>query len=446
MVEHFIGNEEVGGSIPLDSTILILLIMAEGKFQNVRGTKDLFGDDIEQFNNIIDIAKKIAQNYCFSELQTPIFEFSEVFERNLGQDSDILTKEVYKFKDRSDNYLTLRPEFTAAIVRSYIANGQLNQIALQKFFSFGPIFRYDRPQKGRQRQFHQINYEIFGAKNHYCDVEMIIMAQEILAKLAISDQAILKINHLGCAKTKEKYAVKLQQYFTKYRNDLSQDSIARLETNPLRILDSKNQQDQALFVNAPKIKQFYSPESKDNLQLITDLLDEFNIKYQLDQNLVRGLDYYSGLVFEFVNDHDGAQNTILAGGRYDNLVAKMSGNDVAAIGFAAGVERLMMMTQISQIKKRPIAVNYISDNEKLAAFKIADFLRKHNYICDYSFAGNFKRQMKKLGQKNCQFAIIIGENEVKSQKLMIKNLDQGVECEIANDDLLNFLSKNYENN
>ncbi len=406
--------------------------------QAVRGTKDLLGDELNKFNNIVKIAQELALNFGFIELQTPIFEFSEIFERNLGENSDILTKEVYKFQDRSDNFLTLRPEFTAAIVRSFASNGDLMQTLPQKIFSYGPVFRYDRPQKGRQRQFHQINYEVFGAENFYCDVEAILLAQEILSKLNIKDEITLKVSHLGCAETKHNFALSLKEYFQKFKDELSDDSKNRLEKNPLRILDSKSPQDIKLFANAPKITNFYSDAAKENFDNIINLLQKFGVNYEIEQNLVRGLDYYTGLVFEFINNHDGAQNTVLAGGRYDNLVERMSNKSIPAIGFAAGIERLMLMSKAKNHKIRPIAVNYISENEKLFAFEVATNLRKNGLAVDFSFAGSFKRQMKKLAQKNCQFAIIIGEEEAKTKNLVIKNLDSGTEEKMAPDNLSQF--------
>ncbi len=418
--------------------------MISQKLQSVRGTKDLFGEEIDKFNHVIKIAKEVSQNYCFQELQTPIFEFSEIFERNLGEDSDILTKEVYKFKDRSDNFLTLRPEFTAAIVRSFVANGELSQVLPRKLFSYGPLFRYDRPQRGRQRQFHQINYEIFGGDNFYCDVEIVIMAQEITQKLAIDNNLDLKISHLGCQETKKQFALALQDYFCKYEQDLSDDSKMRLNKNPLRILDSKSEQDIKLFFDAPKIEKFYSKETKENFDDITNLLQKLGVKYHIESNLVRGLDYYTGLVFEFINDHQGAQNTVLAGGRYNNLVENMSGRAVSAIGFAAGVERLMLMLDFKNQEARPIIINYVSQEDKFFAFELVTKLRDKGFSVDFNFAGNFKRQMKKLSQKNYQFLIIIGENEIKNKELLIKNLDSGFEEKVTIDNLTNFFAKSYK--
>ncbi len=413
--------------------------MSNHKLQPVRGTKDLFGDEIKIFNHIVATAKKRSESFGFSELQTPIFEFSEVFERNLGEASDIVSKEVYKFPDRGDNFLTLRPEFTAAIVRSFCSNGELQQVLPQKFFSYGPIFRYDRPQKGRQRQFHQINFEIFGEDNVFCDVEAILLASTILKDLGVLGNTTLEINSLGDIQTKNQYEVALTEYFTKFKNDLSNDSKNRLEKNPLRILDSKDQQDIDLLLEAPSIYDFFSDYSKKHFDQILNLLNKFDVKYRVNNRLVRGLDYYTSTVFEFVMAFEGSQNTVLAGGRYDSLVEKMSGKKVPAIGFAAGIERLMLLINTKLEKLRPIQVNYISENEKFYAFEIANKLRNSGLIVDFVLDGNFKKQMKRASQNNSRFVVIIGENEMKNGEVMVKDFDNSKEQKLKSELLIHYL-------
>jgi len=413
--------------------------MVNHKFQNVRGTKDLFGDEILKFNQIIQTAKNLAQSFNFEELQTPIFEFSDVFERNLGETSDIVSKEVYKFLDRGENHLTLRPEFTAAIVRSLISNGELSQSWPKKFFSYGPIFRYDRPQAGRQRQFNQINFEVFGENNSYADVDLILLACEILKNLKILDKTTLEINSLGCEKTKARYETALKEYLAKYKSDLSEDSKTRLEKNPLRILDSKNSNDQKILKSAPEISQFFSDEAKTNFANILNILESFNISYNINSKLVRGLDYYTSSVFEFITTDDKAQNTVLAGGRYDNLVAKMGGKDVPAIGFAAGVERLMLLSDNEINKTRPISVSYIFENEKPCAFKIAKTLRENGIETEFYYDANFKKQLKKATQNNSRFVVIIGEEELKNNEALVKDFDNGSEEKVKSESLLSYI-------
>jgi histidyl-tRNA synthetase len=413
--------------------------MSNHKLQPVRGTKDLFGGEISLFNHIVSIAKNKSEAFGFEELQTPIFEFSEVFERNLGEASDIIAKEVYKFPDRSDNFLTLRPEFTAGIVRAFISNGELQQILPRKLFSYGPIFRYDRPQKGRQRQFHQINFEVFGEENLFCDVEAILLSASILKALGVLEKTTLEINSLGCAQTKINYETALTQYFTKFQNDLSDDSKIRLIKNPLRILDSKELQDIELLSDAPKIEKFFSDEAKSRFDSILNLLNRFGVKHQVNQRLVRGLDYYTSTVFEFTTAHEGAQNTVLAGGRYDDLVEKMSGKKTPAIGFAAGIERLMLLAKIESQKTRAIAVNYISENEKVYAFEIVQKLRNKGFITEFTFDGNFKKQMKRASQNNSRFVIIIGEDEMKNGEVSVKDFDNSTEQKVKQELLIHYL-------
>jgi histidyl-tRNA synthetase len=413
--------------------------MSDHKLQPVRGTKDLFGDEIKIFNHIIATAKKKSEFFGFEELQTPIFEFSEVFERNLGEASDIITKEVYKFSDRSENFLTLRPEFTAGVVRALISNGELQQILPRKFFSYGPIFRYDRPQKGRQRQFNQINFEIFGEENFFCDVDLILLAAATLKDLGVLEKTTLEINSLGCLETKKNYEAALTEYFTKFKNDLSADSKIRLEKNPLRILDSKEFADIDLLSDAPEISNFFSDEAKSRFDSVLNLLAKFGVKNRVNQRLVRGLDYYTSTVFEFTMSHEGAQNAVLAGGRYDNLVEKMSGKKMPAIGFAAGVERLMLLAKLESQKSRPIAVNYISENEKIYAFEIVQKLRNSGFTVEFIFDGNFKKQMKRASQNNSRFVVIVGEDEMKNGEVSVKDFDHSTEQKVKRELLGHYL-------
>ena len=423
------------------------------KLQPVRGTKDLYGQEILTLNHIISDARKIASLYGFSEIATPIFEFSEIYERNLGEASDIITKEVYKFPDRGNNFLTLRPEFTAGVVRAFISNGDLGQNLPQKLFSCGPVFRYDRPQKGRQRQFHQINFENIGQNHFLNDVEMIFLATSILKGLEVLEKTELHINSLGCEQTKLNYQNALQQYFGKYQNDLSADSQNRLIKNPLRILDSKDNKDIELVKNAPKISDFYEDEARQNFANILQSLDNLGVKYQVNQRLVRGLDYYSSTVFEFItnansSDDDkslGVQNAVLAGGRYDDLIAKMGGNDLPAIGFAAGIERLALLSNFTNQNKRPVFIIYVSENEQKEALKLALKLREEGIYVEIIFGGNMKKQMKKATGSNAKFVIIIGEEELKTGQLTIKDFDLGSEEKIMTENVIKYLQSNKLN-
>ncbi len=419
--------------------------ISKEKLQPVRGTKDLYGSEISAFNHIVQIANKTASLYGFNEISTPIFEFSEIYERNLGEASDIISKEVYKFPDRGDNFLTLRPEFTAGVVRAFISNGDLGQNLPQKLFSFGPIFRYDRPQKGRQRQFHQINFEAIGQNHFLSDVEMIALAAHILKELGILEKTQLHINSLGSQLTKINYQDALSKYFSQYQQDLSFDSQNRLQKNPLRILDSKDDKDIEIAKNAPQISDFYEESAKDNFENILKSLDDLGIDYQVNQRLVRGLDYYTGTVFEFITLADGsdkslgAQNTVLAGGRYDDLIAKMGGKDLPAIGCAAGIERLMLLANLETKNPRPIFIIYVSENEENEAFKLALELRNSDIYAEIIFGGNMKKQMKKATSLNAKFVVIIGEEEVKTKEFTVKNFDLGTAEKVATNKIIEYL-------
>lgn len=420
--------------------------MSSHKLQPVRGTKDLFLREIRLFNFIVDIAKKKADSFNFKELQIPIFEFSEIFERNLGEVSDVISKETYKFQDRSGNDITLRPEFTAGVVRALISNGELSSAMPQKLFSYGPLFRYDRPQKGRQRQFHQINFEIFGEESVYCDLEIIMLSCDLLKEIGVFDVVRLEINSLGCAKTKSSYEIALKSYLENFKDELSEDSKNRLDKNPLRILDSKDLRDIKLLSDAPKIHDFFSSDAKNRFDNLLELLNRFSIPHSVNPNLVRGLDYYTSTVFEFVMEVDGAQNTVLAGGRYDDLVLNMGGKSLPAIGFACGIERLMLLlgNNFELNQDRPIAVVYVSQNEKNYAFQLACNLRKSGFVVDFPYDATFKKQMKRATQINAKFVVITGEDEVKNNRVTLKDFDSSAENNLSVNDLLNHLALNID--
>jgi len=396
-------------------------------FQNVRGTQDFFNDEIDKFNCVVEIAKKNVKLYNFHEITTPIIEFSELFERNLGDTSDVVSKEVYKFEDRGGNMLSLRPEFTAGVVRSFLNNGELNQNLPQKLFSYGPVFRYDRPQKGRYRQFNQINCEYIGNEEYLADIEVINLAYNILQDLGLKN-IVLEINSLGSDECKKNYSNALQNYLNNFKDKLSDDSKIRLEKNPLRILDSKDESDKELLKNAPKISDFWSNNDKLFFENILKTLDKLNIKYSFNFMLVRGLDYYTSTVFEFTTTDLGAQATVLAGGRYNKLVEEMGGSPTPAVGFGGGIERMMLLLNDNLLQKDDIiAVIPVSENENEYCLNLSNNLRKNGKVVEFIYSGKFKKKMEKMNKCGAKFAIIVGENEVKSNNLKIKNLITGTE-------------------
>jgi len=410
------------------------------KPQAVRGTRDLFGDDILKFNLVVDTARKVSEKYGFKQFETPIFEFSDVFEKNLGETSDIIEKEVYKFKDRGDNYLTLRPEFTAGIVRAFLNNGPMQQQLPQKLFSYGPVFRYDRPQKGRYRQFYQINCECIGSSESYADVETIKIAYDILKDIGLKD-ITLEINSLGCPISMKKFEKALIEYLNKYKDQLSEDSKKRLEKNPLRILDSKDETDKKIVANAPIISEFYTKEAKEFFDQVLQGLKTIEIKYKINPLIVRGLDYYTSTVFEFTTNDLGAQNAVLGGGRYDDFVEQMGGKPTPAIGFGGGIDRMMLLTSQKVQQTRAIAIVPISDNENEFALKLANELREKNLCIEFLYSGKIKKKLDKANFLNAKYAIIIGEDEIKTGELTVKDLDKGENKKVVKDKLIQYISQ-----
>ncbi|GFQ79663.1 histidine--tRNA ligase [Trichonephila clavata] len=378
-------------------------------------------------------ASRISSLYGFLPAQTPIFEYTEVFTKTLGDSSDIITKEMYTFNDKGGKSITLRPEFTAAVVRLLIEKKLQTPI---KLFSTGPAFRYERPQKGRQRQFHQINFEVFGVEDSKADVELISLAQHLLTEFGINKNVKLEINSLGDSETITKYREALILYFTKYQNDLSEDSKNRLIKNPLRILDSKDEKDKSIISDAPKISNYYTKESSDFFEQILNGLTILDIPYTLNNKLVRGLDYYCHTVFEFVTEDLGAQGAVFAGGRYDNLVSSVGGKHTPAIGFAGGIERIMELINYSPKEERPIYLIPIGREVEKYTLTLANELRRNGLYVIYEYSGTLRTRMKKANQANAKAALIFGDEELSSKTLKIKNMDTGEEKIIARDNTI----------
>lgn len=404
------------------------------KLQNVRGTNDLFGEEKRKAKKVIQTGAQTVEKYGFEEIETPIFEFTDVFSRNLGDTSDIVTKEMYCFQDRGGESLTLRPEGTAGIVRAFVSNGMQQNLPVKMYYQ-GPMFRYERPQKGRQRQFTQFGVELLGVETPQADIEVISMAYEFLENLGLSGAVTVEINSLGDEESRNNYRARLVDYLKGFYDQLSEDSRARLERNPLRILDSKDEDDKKIVENAPKYSDSLNESSKEFFAKVLRGLDLLGIKYKVNDRLVRGLDYYSHTVFELTTDKLGAQGTVLAGGRYDNLVEQMGGGKVCGIGWACGVERLSMLLDNAGEKVRPIAVVPLGDDTFEEAIKIAYRLRRSGYHVEHSYSGNIKKRMIKANKVNAAFAVIIGSDELQNNMLTLKNLDTGEQKEVAIENL-----------
>ena len=404
------------------------------KLQNVRGTNDLFGEEKRKAVKVVSTAAKTVEKYGFEEIETPIFEFTDVFLRNLGDTSDIVTKEMYCFLDRGGESLTLRPEGTAGVVRAFVSNGMQQNLPVKMYYH-GPMFRYERPQKGRQRQFTQFGVELLGADTPQADIEVISMAYEFLENLGLSGAVTVEINSLGDEESRNNYRAKLVEYLKGYYDVLSEDSRIRLEKNPLRILDSKDEDDKKIVEGAPKYSDSLNENSKEFFNQVIKGLDALGIKYKINNRLVRGLDYYSHTVFELTTDKLGAQGTVLAGGRYDGMVEQMGGGKVCGIGWACGVERLSMLLDGTDEKPRPIAIIPLGEDVAEAALKVAYRLRKAGFVVEHSYSGNIKKRMTKANKVNAKTAVIIGSDELKDNMLTVKDLDSGEQRRVPLDNL-----------
>ncbi|AFB29052.1 histidine--tRNA ligase [Rickettsia rickettsii] len=392
------------------------------KLQPLRGMKDLLPDDYKVHDYIINKARDVGVLYGYKQMSTPIVEYTKVFNRSMGESSDVISKEIYSFLDKSNDCVALRPEFTACIIRSLISNRLQHKLPL-KFFSTGPVFRYDRPQAGRQRQFHQLNYEYIGAKGAITDADTLKLAVDILKALEIEQDTTLELNSLGCNESRRVYQQKLVEYLNDFKEQLSEESKIRLSKNPMRILDSKSETDQKIIANAPVLSEYYTDESKEYFEELIQYLDILGVKYSINPRLVRGLDYYCHTAFEFTTKKLGSQSTILAGGRYDGL-AKIMGNndDVPAIGFAAGIERIALMREYDVSEVKPVFVLPIGKNNICYALEIVDKLRTENIAIIIESLGKIAKRMQRIFNENAQFIIFIGDEEQANNNLKIKDL------------------------
>jgi histidyl-tRNA synthetase len=400
----------------------------------VRGTHDIIGDDALRHRKVVETAREIAARYGYAGITTPVFEFTEVFARTLGETSDIVTKEMYTFEDRGGERVTLRPEFTAGIARGLIS-GALGQSLPLRLFTSGPVFRYERPQKGRLRQFHQIDVEVLGAPEPDADVEVITVGRRILEALGLGNKVILELNTLGDPESRHAYRERLIQYLQAFRERLSEDSRARLERNPLRILDSKDLNDREILKEAPILTECLNEPSQAFFAKVRAGLDALDIGYQVNPRLVRGLDYYTHTAFEFTTTELGAQGAVLAGGRYDGLVATMGGPDTPGTGWAAGIERLAMLLDQTPAAPRPAAVVPIGEPAELEALRVAEELRAAGLIVEMDFRGKVGQRLKRAAQRKARFALLVGEDEIAKGTVVLRDLDRGEQAEVARAEL-----------
>ncbi len=402
--------------------------------QPVRGTRDLVGEDHRRHLHVIDTARRVAASYGLEEWATPIFEDTRVFSRSLGDTSDVVMKEMYSFEDRGGDSITLRPEGTAGICRALVTNG-LTQSLPQKVFYAGPMFRYERPQKGRYRQFHQIGAELIGPAEPLADAEIIACGWDILRALGIAGDVVLEINTLGDRPSRDAYRAALVDYFTAHRAGLSEDSLTRLERNPLRILDSKDEGDRRIIAGAPDIHAHLTAEAAAFYDRLKSCLDGFGVPFVNNPRIVRGLDYYGHTAFEFVTSRLGAQGTVMAGGRYDGLVEEMGGPATPAVGWAAGVERLSMLLTDMPAAPRPVAVVPVGEAAEAAALAVLQELRRAGIRAEMAYRGNLKRRLERANRIGARAAIILGEAEVARGMAQVKDLSTGTQQEVPITDL-----------
>lgn len=407
--------------------------------QNIRGTKDILPDQIGKWQYLERIFKEVTELYGYKELRTPIFEKTEVFSRSIGDNTDIVNKEMYTFTDKGGESVTLRPEMTAALVRSVIQNSLVQDVSTLRLWYFGPFFRYERPQKGRLRQFHQFGAECIASAFPESDVEIILLANQLIRKAGINDFQ-LHINTLGNDESRAKYKTELTNYLNKMRQSLSEESKFRLESNPLRVLDSKDIGDQDVIGNAPSILEFLDEASTNHFNIVKSMLDDAKVPYIIDPKLVRGLDYYCHTVFEFKSGALGSQDAFGGGGRYDGLFSQLGGKATPAVGFAMGVERLLLIIENNAKKglqtEPDCDVYIVCMNESLLkdSFKISEMLRQKGYktFCDLQ-RRSVKAQMRETNKLMAKHCIIVGEDEIKRQAVTIKNMITSEQVEIKID-------------
>lgn len=417
------------------------------RIAGIKGMNDILPDECRHWQYIENQLKALAEQYGFDEIRSPILEQTDLFKRSVGEQTDIVEKEMFSLADSQGNSLSMRPEGTACCVRAAIQNGLLRQ-SVQKLWYMGPYFRHERPQKGRYRQFHQFGIEVFGPTSWTADFEIIAFGYQLWQRLGIDTQVSLQLNTLGTPDERAVYRQALIDYLEKHYANLDEDSQRRLYTNPLRILDSKHADIQAIINEAPRLWDYLSSQSQSHYQFLARQLYEVGIPFEYNPNLVRGLDYYSHTVFEWVTDHLGAQATVCAGGRYDYLVEQLGGDSVPAVGFGLGLERLLLLLdKLGQLPSCAKQIDYcligLDDAAKQALLKQGEVLRRqllNQHIVFQHSSGNLKNQLKKANQSCARVALIMGEKEYQNDQVTVKWLQAGGQQEtVASDDLINYL-------
>jgi histidyl-tRNA synthetase len=392
--------------------------------QPVRGTQSLLGEDADRLAAVVAAFDRVRRLYGFKRVDVPTIEHTSVFARTIGETTDVVSKEMYSFQDRGGESITLRPEFTAGICRAYLSEGW-QQHAPLKVAAHGSAFRYERPQKGRFREFHQLDAEIIGAAEPQADVELLTFGHQLVQELGITQGVTLELNTLGDPETREAWRTSLIDYFEGHRSSLSEDSIARLERNPLRILDSKDPRDKAICAQAPNVDEHLTSEASDFFSAVAAGLAAAGVPWLRNPRLVRGLDYYRHTAFEFVTDRLGAQGAIIAGGRYDGLIETLGGALTPAVGWAAGIERLAMMIDAPLTEKPVVVVVPLGDRAQSEAQRVVAGLRREGVAADMAYRGNMKKRLSRANDAGAAYALIIGDDELDRGEAQLKDLATG---------------------
>jgi histidyl-tRNA synthetase len=397
-------------------------------------------EEMRRHRRVVETARDLAARYGYPEMATPVFEFTDVFRRPLGETSDVVSKEMYSFTDRGGEEVTLRPEATAAVCRAFLSEKLMQQVPC-KFFCHGPMFRYDRPQKGRWRQFHQINVELIGVAEPLGDVETVALAADILEQLGMLDKTTLELNTLGGPASRKAYREVLLEYFSDHRDALSPDSQERLGRNPMRILDSKDKRDRRVCAGAPVLSDHLNQESVDFFAKVKEELERLGIAYELNPHLVRGLDYYTHTIFEFTTTALGAQGSVLGGGRYDGLIELLGGAPTPGVGWAGGIERMALLLEESAAAPRPVVVVPIGDRAEEMALPLTQRLRRAGLTVELGFGGNLSKRMKQANRLSARAAVLLGEDELAQDAATVRDLDSGEQELVSLDALTERLAR-----
>ncbi|MBO8161023.1 MAG: histidine--tRNA ligase [Thermosipho sp. (in: Bacteria)] len=405
-------------------------------YKKIKGTEDIYGKDIKYWYYIEKVARETVRLYGYHEIRTPIFEQTELFVRSVGKETDIVQKEMYTFEDKGGRSITLRPEGTAPTIRAFVENSMVATGLPKRLFYIGPMFRYERPQLGRQRQFHQFGIELIGSSSPLADTEVILIADKFMKKLGLVDYEII-INSLGCEKDRQEYKKALKEYYANILDKVCDDCKKRYNTNVLRLLDCKIDVNYAK--NAPKITDFLCDDCRKHYQETKSILEELEIKYKEEPRLVRGLDYYNGVIFEIHHGKLGAQSAVGGGGRYDKLVKELGGPNTPSLGFAMGIERLIIALKnenvpIKEVKNNEIYVAHLGEKARVVALEISEELRENSISVVYNtMERGLSAQLKHAARLKCKLCIIVGENELERDVVVLRNLETGDQVEIERD-------------